>query len=353
MIVALDATPLTVPTGGIRRYCVELARALAQNHPEDEYWLLSDQPGVMPENCPRNLRAGSGPVSAVSRKWWLWGLHQEMMRRKAELFHGTDFSVPYFPLRPSVMTVHDLSPWIYPAWQPGASRIRRRSGLLLRSGIATMVITPTEAIRRAVIERFRLQAVRVAAIPLAASAEFRPVDVERANFFLFVGTLEPRKNVAGLIEAWREVRKTHAVDLVIAGRERADFPPVAPEPGLEIRGEVEEAELPALYSRALAVVYPSLYEGFGLPVLEAMQCGALVVASRDAAIMEVSADGAVHVDARDTRDLAGVMAAIAAAPQKFQGLREAARERAKSFSWSRTAEKTREVYVEARRVFKR
>ncbi len=353
MIVALDATPLTVPTGGIRRYTLELARALACGHPRDEYWLVSDQPFGVPENAPSNLRAADPPRTAVARKWWVWGLQQEMMRRRVEVFHGTDFSVPYLPLRPSVMTLHDLSPWLNAAWQPESARIRRRTPLLLRLGLATLVITPSEAIRRAAMDRFHLSADRVVAIALAASAHFQPAPAARGNFFLFVGTLEPRKNLPRLIEAWREVRRTHAVELVIAGRARADFPPIAEEPGLRMLGAVPESDLAALYSSALAVVYPSLYEGFGLPVLEAMQCGALVVTSRDPAIVEVSSDAAVHVDAADARELAQVLEEIAAAPEKFEDFRQRAIERARSFSWTRTAERTREVYAEARRIFRR
>src|ERR1700735_5172316 len=100
MTVALDATPLTVATGGTRRYTLELARALAVRFPDDEYWLLSAQPFSASKFAP-NLRAGDPPRTAVERKWWLWGLQQEMIRRGAQVFHGTDFSVPYLPLRPS------------------------------------------------------------------------------------------------------------------------------------------------------------------------------------------------------------------------------------------------------------
>jgi glycosyltransferase involved in cell wall biosynthesis len=217
-----------------------------------------------------------------------------------------------------------------------------------------MVITPSEAVRSAALERFRLAADRVVAVPLAASDHFRPVDTEpaAAPYFLLVGTLERRKNVACLIDAWREVRKTHDVELVIAGRLRADFAPPAAEPGLRILGAVPESDLPRLYSAARAVVYPSLYEGFGLPVLEAMQCGSLVVASRDPAILEVSGGAAVHVDARDSRELAQTLAAIAEAPESFAMKREQALARARQFSWRQTAERTREVYDAASRAFR-
>ena len=348
--IALDATPLTVSTGGVGRYTLELARALASEYPEDQYWLLSDQPFHAP-NGPANLHTGEGPRNPVERKWWLWGLDREMRRRGVELFHGTDYSVPYRALRPSVMTLHDLSPWLDPAWQPGASRVRRRTPRLLRMGLATMVITPAETIRRAAMERFELSPDRVVTVPLAAADFFRPAASDgkpRGNpYFLFVGTCEPRKNMARLMDAWREVRRTTAVDLVLAGRNHAH----AEEPGLRVLGEVPDADLPGLYSRALACLYPSLYEGFGLPVLEAMQCGALVIASRDPAILEVSRDAALHVDAGDTAALVEAMRAVSMNSDGFDEIRQRALRRAAQFSWHQTARLTREVYDRATRAF--
>lgn len=354
MIAALDATPLTVPTGGVTRYTWELARALAANYDADEYWLLSDQSFEMQAfemqafetngAIPANLHKGDGPRTAAERRWWLWGLEREMIRRRVEVFHGTDFSVPYIPRRPSVMTVHDLSPWLKNCRQ--SSRVRRRVPVLLRARIPTMIITPSEAVRRAAISRFGLDGERVIAVPLAASNHFRPVESTPAArpYFLFAGTLEPRKNIARLIEAWREVRKTQDVDLVLAGRVREDFTAPAEEPGLRTLGAVPEADLPGLYSGAVACVYPSLYEGFGLPVLEAMQCGATVITSRDPAIMEVAGDAAILVDATDVRALAEAMRARPV-------LREKALRQAALFSWTTTAQRTREVYDIARRIF--
>jgi glycosyltransferase involved in cell wall biosynthesis len=340
VIAALDATPLTVSTGGVTRYTAELARALAAQNPLDQYWLLSDQPFAIPAPVPANLHKGEGPRTAAERRWWLWGLKREMIRRGVEVFHGTDFSVPYFSGRASVMTLHDLSPWLFP---DSSSRVRRRVPMLLRARIPTIIITPSEAIRRAAIARFALDEQRVTAVPLAASSHFRPVQAAPPPrpYFLFVGTLDPRKNIARLIEAWREVRQTQQVDLLLAGR--APSMPAA-EDGLRTLGPVKEEDLPALYSGAIAFVYPSLYEGFGLPVLEAMQCGATVITSRDPAIMEVSGGAAVHVDAADVRALAEAMRAR---PIR----REESLKRAAQFSWSKTAQKTREVYDVATRLF--
>jgi glycosyltransferase involved in cell wall biosynthesis len=344
--IALDATPLTVPTGGVRRYTWELAKSLASLFPSDEFWLLSDQRIADCGPRPDNLQTGDGPRLPVERKWWLWGLRREMARHNVELFHGTDFSVPYSSHVPSVMTLHDLSPWINRSWQPDASRIRRRTQVLLRLGIPTIVITPSEAVRREAIRYFHLDENRIIAIPLAASASFRPVRGHEwpRPYFLFVGTLEPRKNIKGLMEAWREVRKHRDVDLVLAGRIRSDFEAPIPEPGLHVLGPVSEADLPGWYCGALAVVYPSLYEGFGLPVLEAMQCGAVVITSRDPAIMEVSAGASINVDAEDTRALSEAMDAVVCRSTRIADVRVSAIARAADFNWEKTAQRTRAVY---------
>ena len=354
MIIALDATSLTGSTGGVPRYTLALALALAENFPDDQYWLLSDQAFTVPSGLPPNLRAGDRPTGFQARRWWMWGLPRTLARLGVEVFHGTDFSVPYSFRRPSVMTLHDLSPWLDPHWQPAAGRVRRRTPLLLRSGLCTMVITPTEAIRRQAIERFGLAPDRVIAIPLAAESRFHPVRATPpvVPYFLFVGTLEPRKNIPRLVEAWREVRKSHNVDLVLAGRTRSDFVTPAVEPGLRVLGPVPDSELPALYSGALACVYPSLYEGFGLPVLEAMQCGALVITSKDPAIREVAGEAAVHVDLAGTGALADALKAAVSQPDRFLDLRQKAVARAGEFSWTKTAQRTREVYDRAIRAFR-
>ena len=340
MRVAIDATPLTLSTGGLARYTRELSTALASTFPGDHVHLVSDQPFA----APANLEIGHGPRNALERRWWLWGLERELDRLQTDVFHGTNFEIPYLSARPTVLSLHDLSPWKDAAWrQPG--RVRRRTPLLLRA--ATMVLTDSQAVRREAIEYFRLPPQRVATAPLAASSHFRPVvPAPGPPYFLYVGTLEPRKNLEGLMEAWREVRRGAAVELVLAGRRRADFPEPAGEPGLRLLGEVPDESLPALYSGCVAFVYPSHYEGFGLPVLEAMQCGACVIVSRDPSLEEVAGDAALR--AGTPLELAAAMRAAltGAAAWRCQSLRRAA-----GFTWERTARLTREVYDEARRRF--
>jgi glycosyltransferase involved in cell wall biosynthesis len=348
MRVAIEAASLSLTSGGLARYTSQLSMALARCFPEDEFFLISDQAFRMPSPAPSNLKCGGGPRNAMERRWWLYGLAREMGRLGAELVHGPDFAVPYLLRRPSVLTLHDLSPWMDQRWHHAAHRVRRRTPVLFELGLATMVITPGEKVRRAAIERFGLRPERVVAVPEAAAHWFRPVETSPVSpYFLFVGTLEPRKNLDMLLEAWREVRRHHAVDLVLAGRRRADAPEIHPEPGLRLAGEVEDSELPALYSGALGFVYPSLYEGFGLPVLEAMQCGAPVIASR--AVEEAAGDAAIYADT--AREMARAMADLASLPELAAATRQLSLARAREFSWERSARLTRQVYEEAKARF--
>jgi glycosyltransferase involved in cell wall biosynthesis len=349
MRVAIEAASLALTSGGLARYTAELSLALARCFPQDEFFLLSDQPFALPPGAPPNLRRGGGPRNIVERRWWLWGLARETRRLQIDLVHGPDFSVPYLAQRPSVLTLHDLSPWMNDDWHHDAHRVRRRTPVLLELGLATMVITPSESVRKQAVERFRLRADRVIATPEAAAPWLRPVPVSpnAAPYLLSVGTLEPRKNIPTLIAAWRELRRENPVDLVVAGRRRDDFPALAPEPGLRVLGEVADDQLPALYSGSLAFVYPSLYEGFGLPVLEAMQCGAPVIASR--AVAETAGDAAVYVDG--PRELSAALRRAVADPGWLAGFRERSLARARHFTWDNTARATHQVYLEAQRRF--
>lgn len=348
MRVLLEAAPLALSSGGLARYTTELSLSLARCFPDDEFFLASDQPFEMPASALPNLKRGGGPRSPAERRWWLWGLGREAQRRGVDLVHGPDFSVPYLPQKPSVLTLHDLSPWLDPGWHHAAQRVKWRTPVLLELGIATMVITPSETVRKEAIERFRLAPERVVAVPEAAAPWLKPIETRhREPYFLFVGTLEPRKNVPALVEAWREVRRDHPIDLILAGRRRADSPEVKQEAGLHLLGEVSDGQLAELYSGALAFVYPSVYEGFGLPVLEAMQCGACVITSRAAS----EAGGGAAVYAEGGKELVEALRRSAEDPEWVAEYRARSLARAREFSWDRSARLTHQVYEEACRRF--
>lgn len=353
MRVAIEAASLALSSGGLRRYTSQLSLALARNFPADNFYLTSDQPFPMPPSAPPNLHRGGAPRNAQERRWWLWGLSRELRRLHADLIHGPDFAVPYLNTQPSVLTLHDLSPWMDPTWHADAARVRRRTPWLLKMGIATIVITPSEHVRKQAIHRFHLRPDRVVAIPEAPTVGHAlacpPARAAAQRYFLFVGALEPRKNIPALIEAWQEIRRGHSIDLILAGRRRADCPELPTHPGLHILGEVPDADLPALYSNAEAFVYPSHYEGFGLPVLEAMQCGACVIAST--AVSEAAGDAAIYADT--AAEIAQAMRVILEHPEKAHERRALSKAHAAHFTWDRTARATHEVYKEACQRFGR
>ena len=322
MTVALDATPLSGPVGGIRRYVEELHAALEREFPEDRFLLKSDQIGELPKG--------------LARYWWLWGLNRQLAG--VDVFHGTDFSVPYIKQRPSVLMIHDLSPWRF---GDASDRVRRRLPWLIRLRRYSLILTPSEAIQREVVAHFGVPAEDVRAVPLAAGASFRPVAGPKGSYFLCVGTMEPRKNLDTLLAAFQLVREAEpGYELLVVGR-AAGGPEAHPtDPAVRYLGAVADEDLPALYSHAAAVCYPSLYEGFGLPVLEALQCGACVITSRDAALVETGGFATVKVEALDVRGWAEAM--LQAVPDPEKSIKRAA-----EFSWARTARMTREVYAAA------
>jgi glycosyltransferase involved in cell wall biosynthesis len=391
MRIAIDGTPLTVETGGIRRYTERLSGALTRCFPEDAVALFSDQPlaelrhGNIDSTAPcgrgsvtrantdvrnRAMTAGSGrdevplgaplegvelhagrPSSWFRRRWWSYGLPAALDQWRADVFHGVDFSVPYRKACASVLTVHDLSPWNIEQ-QRDAQRIRSRTPRLMRH-VATMIVTPSESVRREVIERFGVEGERVCAIPLAPSAQLTRVDIQpRLPYLLFVGTIEPRKNIEMLVKVWREVRKQVPVDLILIGRLRADSPHIETEPGLHLVGAVDDAELQSWYSGALALVYPSVYEGFGLPLLEAMQCGVPVVASRIDALAEVAGDAALLISLENPRGWIEALVRLSADRELRAELIRRGLARARRFSWEKTALATHAVYIEAMRRFR-
>ncbi len=347
--IALDATPLSVPLAGIGRYTAELARHLAAAHPESQVTLLSDQPFMEPAGPP-NLHSDPRPARAWERRWWSVGLPLRLRRLRASLFHGTDFAVPFYASSPAVLTIHDLAPFRF----PHNPRVARRLPGAARR--ARAIIVPSERMKQEVVAELRLPDDKVFVTPLAAASCFRPgsASVGRQRpYVLFVGTIEPRKNLVRLLNAFARLNWPD-VKLVLAGRRAWGWEEVEArihELGLqsrvEIAGHVPDEELADLYRGAAVFVYPSLYEGFGLPVLEAMACGAPVVTSKDTAPADVCGDAAWLVDPHSEEEIREAIEATLKNPTLAATLGRRGLARAAEFSWTRTAELTWQVYESA------
>lgn len=288
--------------------------------------------------------------------------------RDLDLLHGLAFATPLSCACPTVVTVHDLSFLRF----PNAFRRFNRSYLSFITRISTRraarVIAVSESTRQDVIRFFGVPGERVVVVPNGVAEAFRPADPAavadfRRNkglperFILFLGTLEPRKNIVRLLEAyalWLHERPTSAKDaptLVIAGAKGWFYETIfarVNELRLDERvifpGFVPTEELPWWYRAAELFVYPSLFEGFGLPVLEAMACGTPTITSNASSLPEVAGDAALLIDPEDTEGLAGALARVLAEPEVAAKLRAAGLRQAARFSWARTAAQTVGVY---------
>ncbi len=370
MRVGIDGYPLSEALTGVGHYTLELALALSRNFPADEFELVSPKsfnPSAIArvENCAfANLRLTQAKSSSLRGHWWSLGLPLYAKRARFDLFHGTNFEVPLRKRRPSVLTIHDLSTIVFPDTHTTRAVRRARVRLPMAAKLARAIITPTEAVKREVCARLRVKPEKVIAIHEAPREFFRPATVENAEavrerlgvaekFLLFVGTLEPRKNLITLLKAFAEVveRSKLRPQLVIAGGkgwlidETLSFiDSTSIKEHVRLTGYLNDEDLRALYSSCQAFLYPSLYEGFGLPPLEAMACGAPVIAGRVAALQETLGDEAILIEPLDVQTWARTIETTLNDPKRRASMSESGIKCAAQFSWDAAAIRTREVY---------
>jgi glycosyltransferase involved in cell wall biosynthesis len=384
MRVGLDGLPLTSLKTGVGHYTFELARAMASVEPSSSFALIypSTYPPIklvqsgLEATLPDNLKLERARVGPLGRHWWSVGLPRYIRRRRVELFHGTNYDVPLWRRCATVLTIHDLSHLLHPETHERRAVRRARRRLPLMARTADAIITPTESVRRNVCEHLKANPAKVFAIPESARACFRPLtfadtaDVRRRlgigdNFLLAVGTLEPRKNLSVLVNAFEEAMRTRPennTQLVIAGGRgwlsRTLFAVIEKSPVRDrilLTDYLHDEDLRALYASCRAFIYPSIYEGFGLPPLEAMACGAPVIASRIPAIEETTCGAALLFDPRSVGELAQKILELLDdedGENARRALATAGQRRAAEFSWENTARLTWNVYEEALRRFR-
>ena len=369
MKIAIDADVLgRGRRPGDERYMANLIRELARIDERNAYTLL-----VGPD-CPSSLVASivganrrfrARPVGPVS-PWVRFPLALPLALRRSrhDLLHVQYFLPPGSPRR-SVVTIHDISFVLHPELFRPVERFVLSRLVPASARRATAVITDSERSRRDMIDRWGLSPSKISAIPLATAPAFRPTEGTGASasvrdrfglperFVLYTGSLQPRKNVAGLIRAFARARSEAAegVSLVIAGKKKykcRDLESAIASTGLGDRviltGPVPDDDLPALYGAAELFVFPSLYEGFGLPPLEAMACGTPVVSSHAGSLGEVVGDAALTVDPRDEGAMAAAIVKVLTEPGLGESLRTRGLEQAARFTWERTARETLKLY---------
>jgi glycosyltransferase involved in cell wall biosynthesis len=321
--VAVDTSPLRLTGAGTARYLTNL---LARIEPEHEVRRIGF--------------GGPGKASVLARElaWYPFALGR---LGGVDVLHCPTYYGPVRARVPLVVTVLDLSVWRFPDAFPRWTRtvVPRLVPLVLRA--ARRILAISEFTKRELVEVLGVPEAKVAAVPLAVEPElFKPEGpAADGDYVLAVGTLEPRKNLARLAESTRRL----GVELRVAGA-RGWGGVEAGGDGVRWLGRVTDEELARQYRGAAVVAYPSLYEGFGFPILEAMASGAPVVTSRGGSTEEVAGGAAVLVDPLDS---AAIAAAIEEARSRRGELRARGLARAAEFSWEETARRTVEVYVEA------
>ncbi len=369
MKIAVDADVLgRGRRPGDERYLFNLMRELARIDERNEYTLLtgpSCPASIVESIAGSNRRITARPVRPAS-PWLRFPLSLPLALRgsRYDLLHVQYFLPPVSPPR-SVVTIHDISFVLHPELFTLLERLVFSRLIPASARRAGAVITDSEHSRRDMIERWGLSPSKVSVIPLAPAPMFAPVDRGRAlglvrdryglpeRFLLNTGRMQPRKNLGRLIRAYGRARKEAGVTipLVIAGSRKYNYEEVETAVSsadlgnnVILPGPVPDEDLPALYSAAEVFVFPSLYEGFGLPPLEAMACGTPVVASHAASLAEVLGDAALLFDPQDEEAMAEAIVRAMTDPNLRESLRARGLERASRFTWERTARETLNVY---------
>ncbi|MCC7372991.1 MAG: glycosyltransferase family 4 protein [Chloroflexi bacterium] len=306
----------------------------------------------------------------VEKLWWEQiGLVQAATREKVDLLHCPYFAAPLTQTCPTVVTIHDVIPLVLPEYKARESN-RLYTGLTsFTSKRANAIIAVSECSRRDIVSTLGIPADRIHVIGNAVHPSFHPITDswllaavrERYNiarkYILYFGGFDLRKNVRRIIRSYAALPAPLRAEyqLVIAGRLHLLGHPLYPDPRPLVReldmgdriiftGQIREQDKAPLYSGATAFVFPSLYEGFGMPVLEAMACGAPVITSRVSALPEVVGDAGVLVDPYSEPAISDALGELLTSPKRRQDLGQRARERSRMFSWRQVAEQTVSVY---------
>jgi glycosyltransferase involved in cell wall biosynthesis len=367
MRIGFDARFIRDGFPGIGRYCHNLARALAELAADATFVVLyaPDAPNrryriealVQPNVT---LVPTEIPIRSVAEQVYLPRLARAL---SLDIYHAPYYITPYRMPCPQVLTVYDVISRRHPGSLSLTTRLIFAATTRLALHAADALLAISRSARRDLIDLYHVEPDRISVTPLAADPHFGPANADRVEavkrrlglperYALCVGVDKPHKNWSRLVAAWSDLPAAvrAGYELVFAGRPDPRYAAtrqLVAALGLDdVRfvGDVAEDDLPALYTGAALFVFPSLYEGFGLPILEAMACGTPVACSNTSSLPEVAGDAAAYFDPTDVADMAATLAHVLSDSAHRQALAELALTRAAQFSWSDTARATLAVY---------
>jgi O-antigen biosynthesis alpha-1,3-rhamnosyltransferase len=357
--IGIDGRAFTSPAAGVRRYVSALVPALKAADPGLELVAL----GGVRDAVPADIAYVNEPWHPPTNLGWsAMGLPRAAATARVDVIHAPAYTAPLWSSPPVVLTIHDVSYERHPEWYPYQRDAVRRMFYRRSARIAARVLTDSKFSAGEIAAAYQIPRERIIVAPLGVSDHFAPGD--RANetlparitrpFLLHVGDLHERRNLPLVVHAMFEAQRRPgmpSLSLVLAGVDRGigerlrAYAREAESPGAVVcLGPVTDSQLLTLYRGAAALVYPSRYEGFGLPVLEAMACGTPVIASRASSIPEVLGDAGVLLDPDDEPGWAEAIAEIVNDEWQKGRMRKAGLTRAKEFTWARTASITLDAY---------
>lgn len=375
MNILFDASPLLNQKTGIGYYTYSLVTAMLKLNPENSYYLFDKYScNILPNNIALENNTKMplhGNLSRLRSKlfYYLWyyaglSVFDLKLGLKADISHGVNFYPIPTKNGKSVVTIHDLYFLINPQHLGTIAKATLPWEIYKSAQKADFIITVSESASRDVLDKLSINPDKVRAIPVAAREQFRCINNEEINsetrekyvngqpYILFVGTLEPRKNLVRLVKAYGSIKKRgYPHKLIMAGRRGWLYEEIFQtinQLGLEkdviTPDYIPEEDLVALYNAADLFAFPSLYEGFGVPVLEAMACGAPVITSNTSSLPEVAGEAALLVHPEDVDGLTNSIEKILTDKELRSSLRQKGFEQAQKFSWIKTAQQTMEVY---------